>query len=94
MCLRGFCEKIGATLKPERLFLARFLRIMDMLQLGLRASHLEILMEVGEAHFEVERLSRQAYCDASGKEFSYLDLCNSLQKRAMDLGKQVVSWRG
>ena len=26
----------------------------------------------------------EAYCDASGREFSYLDLCNSLQRRAVD----------
>ena len=27
--------------------MARFLRIMDMLQLGLRESHLQVLMEAG-----------------------------------------------
>eukprot|EP00434_Breviolum_minutum_P034672 symbB.v1.2.030691.t2/scaffold3488.1/size55655/5 len=56
-----------------------FLRIMDMLQMGLHECHLQVLME--------------AYCDASGREFSYLDLCNSLQRRAVELGKTMASWR-
>ncbi|CAE7754319.1 PAT14 [Symbiodinium sp. CCMP2456] len=51
--------------------LLRFLRIMDMLQLGLRESHLQVLME--------------AYCDPSGREFSYLDFCNSVRRRASEV---------
>ncbi|CAE7194251.1 PAT14 [Symbiodinium natans] len=50
----------------------RFLRIMDMLQLGLREGHLQVLME--------------AYCDASDREFSYLDFCNSVRRRASEVG--------
>lgn len=66
-------------LRRSRVTRSQFLRIMDMLQMGLHQCHLRVLME--------------AYCDASGREFSYLDLCNSLQRRAVELGKTMTSWR-
>lgn len=66
-------------LRCSRVTRSQFLRIMDMLQMGLHQCHLRVLME--------------AYCDASGREFSYLDLCNSLQRRAVELGKTMTSWR-
>lgn len=66
-------------LRCSRVTRSQFLRIMDMLQMGLHECHLQVLME--------------AYCDASGREFSYLDLCNSLQRRAVELGKTMASWR-
>ena len=45
----------------------------------------EILVNVGIfAGLCQEALGFQAYCDASGREFSYLDLCNSLQRRAVE----------
>lgn len=66
-------------LRCSRVTRSQFVRIMDMLQMGLHQCHLQVLME--------------AYCDASGREFSYLDLCNSLQRRALELGKGVQSWR-
>ena len=39
-----------------------------------------------------QNIAGEAYCDASGREFSYLDLCNSLQRRALELGKTMASW--
>mmetsp|Transcript_15988 Transcript_15988/g.37889 ORF Transcript_15988/g.37889 Transcript_15988/m.37889 type:complete len:551 (-) Transcript_15988:65-1717(-) len=59
-------------LRCGRVTRSQFLRIMDMLQLGLHESHLQVLME--------------AYCDASGREFSYLDFCNSFKRRAAEMG--------
>jgi len=58
-------------LRCGRVTRSQFLRIMDMLQLGLRESHLQVLME--------------AYCDPSGREFSYLDFCNSVRRRASEV---------
>ena len=61
---------------------------MDMLQLGLREGHLQVLMEAGLSICVSvkESCTAKAYCDASGREFSYLDFCNSFRRRASDAG--------
>lgn len=59
----------------------QFLRIMDMMQLGLVPWQLEVLME--------------AYHCINGREFSYLDMCNSIQRRAVqELGRPMSTQLG
>ncbi|CAJ1409308.1 unnamed protein product [Effrenium voratum] len=68
-------------LRSSRVTRSQFLRIMDMLQMGLNEGHLQVLME--------------AYCDSSkdSRDFSYLDLCNSLEKRTQEMHNSARKWR-
>jgi len=66
-------------IRRGRVSRSQFLRIMDMMSLGLTPHQLDVLME--------------AYSDANGREFSYLDLCTSLNRRANeDLGSMTSQW--
>jgi len=66
-------------IRSGRVTRSQFLRVMDMLNLGLKPHQLDVLIE--------------AYSDASGREFSYLDLCTSLNRRGNEEpGSMMSQW--
>lgn len=66
-------------IRSGRVTRSQFLRVMDMLFLGLKPHQLDVLIE--------------AYSDANGREFSYLDLCTSLNRRGYEeLGSMTSQW--